>query len=179
MPEIGLYYLYPGALFAHKHPHIVTTVLGSCVAVCIWDQFLNLGGINHFQLPLWNGQGLASPKYGNIAIKKLLEKMILMGSRKKNLKAKVFGGANVLSQSNDAITVGTKNILIAKEILSEEKISIISANLGGNLGRKLKFNTQTGVVMMKSIPNDTMNYTKKHMNELINYPNLSRRNNNV
>lgn len=154
MVDIEEHYLYPGALFVHKLPHVVSTVLGSCVAVCLWDQFLNIGGINHFQLPLWNGNGLASPKFGNIAIPKLIEKMIYLGSIKQNLKAKVFGGANVLVGSNGAISVGTKNILIAKDVLSEENVSIISSNLGGNRGRKLKFNTQTGVVLMKLLQND-------------------------
>ena len=85
-------YLYPAALVVPKKPTIVHTILGSCVSVCLFDKKNNFGGINHFMLPLWNGNGLASPKYGNIAIEKLYENMLQTGSEHKNLIAKVFGG---------------------------------------------------------------------------------------
>ena len=77
MPELPSHFLYPSALFASREPYIVNTILGSCVAVCLYDVKLQIGGINHYMLPFWNGQGLASPKFGNIAISKLLEKMIV------------------------------------------------------------------------------------------------------
>ena len=60
--DISRFFLYPAALFVNKRPHQVTTILGSCVAVCLYDAKLRQGGINHFMLPFWNGQGLASPK---------------------------------------------------------------------------------------------------------------------
>ena len=90
MDDIEQHYLYPSALFASARPHKVVTVLGSCVSVCLWDPFLRIGGINHYMLPLWNGEGLASPKYGNIAIEKLIERMLYLGSRKSNLQAKIW-----------------------------------------------------------------------------------------
>src|SRR5512133_3111807 len=93
------HYLYPATLFASREPHIINTILGSCVAVCMWDNVLGYGGINHYMLPLWNGKGLASPKYGNIAIRKLYEKMIDLGCSSMNLNAKVFGGADVLQST--------------------------------------------------------------------------------
>jgi chemotaxis protein CheD len=145
------HYLYPGALFAQKGEYIVTTILGSCVAVCLWDPVLNIGGINHYMLALWNGEGLPSPKYGNIAITKLIEKMLGLGSRKENLKAKVFGGGEVLQSSSGILNVSQRNIELAKKMLEEEKIPILSSDLGGNQGRKLKFNTETGKVLLKKI----------------------------
>ncbi|MBF0165687.1 MAG: chemotaxis protein CheD, partial [Magnetococcales bacterium] len=63
----------PGALFAQNGAYVITTVLGSCIAVCLWDRMRKEGGMNHYKLPLWNGDGLPSPKYGNIAIAKLIE----------------------------------------------------------------------------------------------------------
>ena len=77
---LGKHYLYPSALFAEKTPFMVDTVLGSCVAVCLFDNQLKIGGINHYMLPFWNGNGLASPKYGNIATEKLVEKMALVSN---------------------------------------------------------------------------------------------------
>jgi len=151
MLEIKEHYLYGGAIFAHKTPHVVTTVLGSCVAVCLWDPILEIGGINHYQLDLWNGAGLASPKYGNIAIQKLIEKMMRMGSRQTDLEAKLFGGASVIGDHETVFNIGEKNCKIAINLLGKEDIPIVARSIGGNQGRKLKFNTHTGVVLMKKV----------------------------
>lgn len=150
--ELGKHYLYPSSLFAEKTPFMVDTVLGSCVAVCLYDKQLKTGGINHFMLPLWNGNGLASPKFGNIATEKLIEKMQRNGSTLKNIVAKVFGGAN---QMNSSMNIGARNIEIAKEVLAHYGITIIAENVGGNVGRKLKYNTGTGQVMMKFLNKST------------------------
>ncbi len=150
------HFLYPAALFASKDPHLVTTILGSCVAVCLWDDKLNIGGINHYMLPLWNGQGLASPKYGNIAIEKLVQKMVSLGSTKENLKAKVFGGGEVIETKIKQFFIGERNITIAREILSDMDIKILSSSLGGKLGRKIIFNTSTGEVAHRFIQKQTV-----------------------
>jgi chemotaxis protein CheD len=140
------HYLYPSALFAEPEPYIIDTVLGSCVAVCLYDQKLRRGGINHYMLPFWNGEGLASPKFGNIAIEKLLERMIRQGSKKNDLVAKVFGGAN---QMNATINIGARNIQIAEEMLAGLNIRIISKSMGGTVGRKMSFNSESGEILMR------------------------------
>ncbi len=144
--ELGKHYLYPSALFAEKTPFMVDTVLGSCVAVCLFDQHLKIGGINHYMLPFWNGNGLASPKYGNIATEKLIEKMLRNGATIQNMVAKVFGGAN---QMNTSLKIGDQNVEIARQTLSNNGIKIVAENVGGDVGRKLRYNTGTGQVMMK------------------------------
>lgn len=143
---INKHYLYPSALFAEKESFWVDTVLGSCVAVCLFDPVTKLGGINHYMLPLWNGNGLASPKFGNIAIEKLIEKMVKNGAIKSRLVAKIFGGADQMASS---MKIGDRNIEIAKEILSLHNIPIIAENTGGLVGRKLRYETGTGKVLMK------------------------------
>lgn len=127
---------------------MVTTVLGSCVAVCLFDETLGIGGINHYMLPFWNGKELASPKYGNIAIESLVKKIERLGSKRENLVAKVFGGANQLDHK---LGVGQRNIKIAEELLVDLKIKVVAKSLGGHKGRKLNFNTSTGEVFMKFI----------------------------
>ena len=144
--EIGNHYLFPSTIFISKQHYIIDTVLGSCVAVCLYDQKIKIGGLNHFMLPLWNGDVLASPKYGNIAIEKLIEKMILNGASKQNMIAKIFGGAN---QINSTINIGERNIQISKEHLATAGIKIVAESVGGAVGRKIKFNTRTGEVSMK------------------------------
>lgn len=146
------YYLLPGGLFANQRPHIVDTILGSCVALCLYDDKLKIGGINHYMLPLWNGEGLASPKYGNIAVERLVEKMMQMGSSPRQLVAKVFGGAN---QMNSSLGVGERNILLVREMLKEYHIPIVAENVGGYIGRKIRFDTSNGQVLMKFLQKTT------------------------
>lgn len=146
--EFKKHYLYPGALIASSTPHQVTTVLGTCVAVCLWDDALKIGGINHYLLPLWNGEGLASPRYGNIAIDKLIERMLENGSMVQNIKAKIFGGKS--DDTKDSVyNIGQRNSDFAEEYLSDLNIPIVSKSIGGNKGRKILYNTHTGEVLMK------------------------------
>lgn len=146
-------YLYPAALVVPDKPTIVHTILGSCVAVCLFDRIKNLGGINHYMLPLWNGNGLASPKYGNIAIERLIQKMNYLGVKNENLIAKVFGGGEVIQGMNSQFNVGKRNILLAHEILDLMKIPIVGESTGGKLGRKIIFNSGTGEVSQRYVGN--------------------------
>ncbi|MCQ2975687.1 MAG: chemotaxis protein CheD [Bacteroidales bacterium] len=141
------HFLYPSTMFASVQPAEVTTILGSCVAVCLWDRYLGIGGINHYMLPTWNGMELASPKYGNIAIERLLERMEQLGAQKKNLVAKVFGGGEVISVTSSIMHIGERNILVAEQMLNELGIHIMSRSTGGNSGRKIIYNTHTGEVL--------------------------------
>jgi chemotaxis protein CheD len=108
-----------------------------------------MGGINHYMMPLWNGEGLATPRYGNIAIDKLFNKMLEMGSSPDRLVAKVFGGAQQLNDGNSVFNIGERNVDIARVMLKEYKIPISGMHVGGNQGRRLRFFTGTGEVWMK------------------------------
>ena len=145
------YYLYPATLFASDTAYEVTTVLGSCVAVCLWDNIKQIGGINHYMLPLWNGQGLATPKYGNIAIEKLLQRMLELGCKKPNITAKIFGGGEIIDTQISSFNIGERNIQIAKEALAELDIPIVGLSVGGKLGRKIIYYTESGKVLHKFI----------------------------
>jgi chemotaxis protein CheD len=144
-------FLYPASLYAEPEPAQVVTILGSCVAVCLWDPVLQIGGINHFMLPLWNGQGLASPRYGNIAIEKLLSRLEYLGSKRGDIKAKIFGGGEVIESGTNQFQIGKRNIAVAREYLSEFNIPIVSSSVGGKLGRKILFYTETGEVRQRYI----------------------------
>lgn len=148
---IKKHYLLPSRLFVDQEKHLVSTVLGSCISVCLYNPRLKVGGINHYMLPLWNSEGLATPKYGNIATEKLVEKMIALGSQKSELIAKVFGGANQLSKTNNGMnySIGDRNYGVAKDILNKHGIKIVAESVGGFRGRKMLYNTYTGEVKMK------------------------------
>lgn len=142
------HYLYPGGLFVTVPSYRITTILGTCVAVCLWDSLLKVGGINHYLLPLWNGDGLASPRYGNIAIEKLVERMMENGSRLTDIQAKVFGG-KIDDKKESVYNIGQRNIDLAFSTLKECNIPIVSKSIGGNKGRKILFFSDTGQVLMK------------------------------
>lgn len=145
---INKHFLFPGTLFANTEEFQISTVLGSCVAICLWDSVARIGGMNHYMLPLWNGEGLATPKYGNIAIERLLSRMLRLGCHKEHLVAKIFGGANVTSTGNEVFMIGDRNILLANEMLEEYRIVVKSSDVGGHVGRKVIMNSATGVVMV-------------------------------
>ena len=142
-------YLFPAEIFVSREPTMVSTVLGSCIAVCLWDSRRAIGGMNHYLLPLWNGDGLATPKYGNIAIRQLVEKILAQGAERKNLQAKIFGGAAMWDNSNGLFAIGLRNIELAQQQLKELQIPLVASDVGGSQSRKIFFNTGDGSVLLR------------------------------
>jgi chemotaxis protein CheD len=144
-------YLPPGLLFASKDPGAVTTVLGSCVAVCLFDPGARAGGINHYLLPFWNGEGLASPKYANVALPKLVERLIGLGCHPRGLRAKLFGGASVFQQVGGLYGVGQRNVAFAEQYLAEAGIPVLARDVGEWWTRKVIFHVHTGEAFVRRI----------------------------
>ena len=142
-------FIHIGQLHVDQGSVAISTVLGSCVAVCLYDKKQGIGGMNHYLLPFWNGNGLQSPKFGNISIPKLIESMQARGADIKNIQAKIFGGATISHIKQENMMIGEKNILVAREILKEYKIAIVAEDVGGKNGRKIQFNLQEGKVLLK------------------------------
>ncbi len=115
------YYLYPGELFASKKPHVVDTILGSCVAVTLWDTVLQMGGINHYMLPAGNDVVTTSLKYGDIAIPELIKKMLALGCSRNTLRAKSIRRQRKPGIPNGVFHIGKRNIDLAFELLKKEK----------------------------------------------------------
>jgi chemotaxis protein CheD len=144
-------FLYPATIHVAVQPVCIATLLGTCVAVCLWDPRTKIGGMNHYLLPLWNGEGLASPKYGNIAIEKLIEQLQFRGVERKNMIAKVFGGRTHSDSNGLAYSIGLRNVHLAKQALGELNIPILSENVLSEYGMNIRFDTSNGVVMVKYI----------------------------
>lgn len=142
-------YLFPAEIFVTSEATMISTVLGSCVAVCLWDPRSLIGGMNHYLLPLWNGDGLATPKYGNIAIRQLVEKMLVKGAERKNLQAKIFGGAAMWCNTDGLFAIGLRNIELAQQQLGELQIPVVASDVGGTQSRKIFFNTGDGSVLLR------------------------------
>lgn len=149
-------FIHVGEIFVGIKPTEIVTVLGSCVSVCLYDKAELIGGMNHYLLPLWNGNGLESPKYGNIAIPKLIENMENIGCLKRNMEAKIFGGANIHKTNSEGQMIGQKNVLIAKEILRAHGICIKAEDTGGNNGRRIMMISDANRIMLKYVQNEMM-----------------------
>lgn len=146
-------YLKQGELAIVSNDTKVFTILGSCVAVVLWDEQTKIGGVNHYLLPNWNNKGAPDVRYGDVAVTELHDKTVLSGAVKRRLVAKIYGGASMLNLSSTGFNIGQRNIEIAKEKLSELHIPIIEEITGGNLGRKILFNPQSGNVKLDYIKN--------------------------
>jgi chemotaxis protein CheD len=143
-------YLPPSQVVACAEPTEIVTVLGSCVAVCLWDTVRRVGGMNHFVLAEGRDREgtfqLAGP-----ALNRLLELMAALGSRRRDLVAKVFGGACVLRAFNSGRHLGMKNAEAARGLLQREAIPVVGADTGGSRGRKIVFHTDDGTVWLRLI----------------------------
>jgi chemotaxis protein CheD len=144
-------FLSPGGICCPAEPAVVSTILGSCVAVCLWDRHMRVGGMNHFLLPRC-GTATPSPRYGDIAFTRLLAAMERLGCQPASLRAKVFGGAAVLPFGAEADTVGAQNVNIALEVLRLHGIPVLARRTGGRRGLFLRFHTSLGRVMVRELP---------------------------
>ena len=144
-----------GEYYASSVPAVVYTLLGSCVAVCLFDQVNQVGGMNHFLLPgkadLKNFNNRA--RYGINAMELLINKMMSLGANRKNIVAKIFGGATVLPKINKMYHVGAKIVDFTRQFLMNERIKIINQDCGGHDIRKIFFYTESGNVFLKRVKN--------------------------
>jgi chemotaxis protein CheD len=137
-------FLSPGDVLCMAEPTVVTTVLGSCVSVTLWDKDRRVGGLNHFVLP----RGGSGSRYGDVAMLELLEGVLDLGAHLRSLEAKVFGGAAVLPVGGEG-SVGTANVGFALGELARRGIPIVGRRTGGERGRLLMFNTETGEAFVR------------------------------
>jgi chemotaxis protein CheD len=145
-------YLYPGQLFTAGQPLMVSTILGSCVAVCLWDEEASLAGINHYLLPSDPVRGHSDLRYGNIAVERLIDEMVSLGAKKARLVAKLVGGASIIgSAGGTRLSIGDQNVAVARQLLEKHGIPINAEQTGGQRGRKLVFHTGNGCAYSKEI----------------------------
>ncbi|MES0349683.1 MAG: chemotaxis protein CheD [Desulfobacteria bacterium] len=145
--------LTAGEYFATQNGEVLYTVVGSCIATCIYDEEREVAGMNHFLLP-----GMVRPddmlssqvgRYGMFAMELLIGELIKLGARRNELKAKLFGGGKVLTfRKNDGDVTGS-NIRFARKFLELEGIATVKEDVGGNRGRKILFFSDTNKVLLK------------------------------
>ncbi len=143
------HYLYPGMVYASKEETEVATLLGSCVSIVLIDPIKKIGGMNHYLLPPYDSSIAQTARYGDVAIQQLLEAMKKEGADTGNLKAKVYGGGNVVSNLTQGDSIGQRNIEFALSTLEKLRIPVLEKNIGGDQGRRIQLNTLTGAVTHK------------------------------
>ncbi len=134
---------------------IYTTILGSCVATCIWDPLARVGGMNHFLLPGGEGCG-DSMRYGVNSMELLINGLLQNGAARSRLQAKLFGGAHVIKSLND---VGAQNAEFATRFLTDEGITCVAKSLGGNRARRVRFwptDGRAGQMLLESTSPEVM-----------------------
>jgi chemotaxis protein CheD len=136
--------LTPGEYYATGDDIVLTTLVGSCVSACLYDQIQKIIGMNHFLLSRFVQPEQVfhsvTGRYGIHAMELLINGMMKLGANRKNFKAKAFGGAHVLKKNNGVFSsVPDANVQFIKAFLETENIPLVSSNLGGHTGRKIYF----------------------------------------
>lgn len=135
---------------------VLTTVLGSCVSVCLFDPEKGVGGMNHFLLPGDANSDTSAMRYGANAMELLVNGLLKLGAERYSLKAKVFGGASLLANGRQ---IGRANAAFARGFLEDEGIECIAESTGGEQARRIRFWPVDGRVqqfLVQEIPVETV-----------------------
>ncbi|MDK9700585.1 MAG: chemotaxis protein CheD [bacterium] len=141
--------LQPAHIYVSRTPTIICAVVGSGVAVCIWDRVLCIGGTTYYKFPRIHRLTMGSAAYGNVAIPELLRLLHEHGAKKTHLEAQIIGGAT--PNWDRTITIGEENSEIARRLLRRNRVTIVSEDTGGILGRKIAFDTHSGTVAVMKV----------------------------
>ncbi|PCH59983.1 MAG: chemotaxis protein CheD [Gammaproteobacteria bacterium] len=170
--------ILPGEYYVTRVNELITTVLGSCISVCIRDPANKVGGMNHFMLPQATAHAQskaidtsAAARYGNVAMEYLINSILKYGGRRENLEFKIFGGGRILAQMTD---VGDRNIAFIKHYFRTEGFKVAGHDTGDIYPRKVIYNPITGkasIKKLRSIHNNTIKDREiKYRKELDNAP---------
>jgi chemotaxis protein CheD len=145
--EPNTHFLNPGYIFVSQEPHLIHTVLGSCIAVYLWDSQYKFGGMSHY---IYNKifDADRNVKYGEVAIPYLIKLMLGFGAKESRIKAHIVGGAE---HPEFRSPVGAENADLAEKLLADYHIEVLTRDVKGQLGRKVVFNSGTGEILIHKI----------------------------
>lgn len=154
--------LHPGDCRVSDRPVTLYTLLGSCVAVCLYDPVRRVMGMNHFLLANRRypreTPTLASDagRYGIHAMEILVNSLMKLGAERRRLRAKAFGGGDVLGHGGNGdegfLGVGAVNVRFVREFLTSDRIPLEAEDLGGDYGRQIYFTGNDYSVYLRKIP---------------------------
>lgn len=157
--------IHIGEMYASREPAIVETVLGSCVAACLYDPVNRVGGMNHILLPRSCQDDPTLARYGEHAMPMLIQRILKLGGKKENLQAKVFGAASVLSLDETRFSVPQANERFVREFLRAHDIPLLGQRLGGKQPVKVRMFTGTGKALVKALPRTQLDHVVAHEGE--------------
>lgn len=143
-------------LKASKSPNnLMTSGLGSCIGICLFDATSKVGGLAHIMLPA-STQARSSDnkaKFADTALPLLIDEMLKLGAVKSRLVAKIAGGAQMFSfpGASDVMRIGDRNAEAIVEKLKQENIPLLARETGGNFGRTIELDTTTGKLCIRTI----------------------------
>jgi chemotaxis protein methyltransferase CheR len=140
-----------GGLFASAEPAVIRTVLGSCVAACVYDPEGRIGGMNHFMLPDGCESDWVPTRFGTHAMEALLGEVLKCGAERARLRAKIFGGAHVLRATGASNPIADNNIEFVRSFLGKARIPIQAESVGGDLPMQVRFETHTGRAFVRTL----------------------------
>ena len=144
--------IHIGGLRVSREPLVIDTVLGSCIAACLYDPVSGVGGMNHFMLPEgFDPDNPASTRYGVHAMELLITEIMRLGGHRRRFQAKVFGGGHVLNIRESLDGVPQRNIDFVRRFLNVEQIPVLNEDVGGYLARRVLFYAHTGKVFLKRL----------------------------
>lgn len=141
-----------------RPPHVLVTLgLGSCIGLALYDKYSKVSGLIHFMLPYSSGKKNTA-KYADTGIPFLINEMVKHGAKKRNIVAKIVGGAKMFDfgEENSAMNIGKRNSKAAREILNSKGIKIIGEDIGKDFGRTMRFYSETGEVKVTSYKRDEL-----------------------
>jgi chemotaxis protein CheD len=155
--------VFQGQYYVTNDPtEVLSTVLGSCIAVCVRDPQTGYGGMNHFLLPeaaSSRPQGF-SLRYGVYSVERLVNDILGHGGERHRLEIKVFGGANVL---RGMAKIGSRNADFVERYLASEGLPIAAMHLRGDIARRIRYYPKTGRVMLSRISRDAIDIGKQEI----------------
>lgn len=142
-----------------EHPDaVLTTVLGSCVAACMRDPVLGIGGMNHFLLPgaqdaARDDSGGDAQRFGAYAMELLVNALLQRGAQRNRLEVKLFGGARMLKGLTD---VGASNATFAEGYLRDEGLTYAGGSLRGDQARRVQYWPASGRARQILLPHQVV-----------------------
>jgi chemotaxis protein CheD len=155
-PPLTSRYLKPGELLCPQQPTVISTILGSCIAITLYSRLRGLGCMCHAVLPSSGGE--ENLKYVDRALRCMLERFDRLHVPRKDIEVKIFGGADTLHGGSgqalprEGASIGRQNIAAALALVAREGLRVSSSDLGGLMGRKLFFYSHTGEIFLKRFP---------------------------
>jgi chemotaxis protein CheD len=148
--------ILPGEFYVTREDEVIDTVLGSCVAACIRNPRLSIGGMNHFMLPrpgnsgndAWEKVAGRATRYGSASMEQLINSVLSAGGTRQELEVKIFGGGRVVAKLSD---IGARNLEFVREFLRQEGLKVAAEDSGDICSRHVQYFPRSGRVRVRHL----------------------------